>query len=237
MKRHSVSDIRSLNQQLPLGLTAPQTFTCVVICFISSLRFYTVLIIQLYTLNRRCNWILCKCNSEDYADLLWVSIPPLSSGASKWINPCSVFPCSPVPALLEITKLWSWFSPDLQCRNKIMANCEEWSMMCCIIWIVDLIIALVVSTQGQQKKPSPPLEYDPFFFYFKCFSRESELIHVKLLCFKGPLQIKRQGFEIWIFSFLRHFLSYTWNNLWYTKCFVSSPLFAYQVLVPSPGKS
>jgi hypothetical protein len=49
---HSVSDTGSLNQQLPRELTAPQNFTCVVICFVSSLRFYTALIIQLYTLSK-----------------------------------------------------------------------------------------------------------------------------------------------------------------------------------------
>jgi hypothetical protein len=74
---------------------------------------------------------MCKCNSEDYADLLWVSILPLSSGAGKRINPCSVFPCSPVPALLKITELGSRFSPDLQDRKKLQqtVRADRWDGM------------------------------------------------------------------------------------------------------------
>jgi len=172
-------------------LAAPQNFTCVVICFVSSLR---ALIIQLYTIKiEGANGILCKCNSKDYADLLWVSIPPLSLGAGKRINPCSVFPCSPVPALLEITKLRSWFSPDLQGRNNVVANCEDWSingmqiLMRCI-WIARADYCAVIVNWREIKKIAPLL--------FHVFSRKNKLI-----------QVKWQGFEIWIFSFHRHFSS------------------------------
>uniref|UniRef100_A0A0A9FAQ9 Uncharacterized protein n=1 Tax=Arundo donax TaxID=35708 RepID=A0A0A9FAQ9_ARUDO len=45
------------------------------------------------------------CNYGDYVNLLLDSVPSFSSGAGKRINPCSVFPCSPVPTPLKITKL------------------------------------------------------------------------------------------------------------------------------------
>ena len=189
---HSVSDTGSLNQQLPLGTRCPAKFHVCGHLFRFVLASVDYSIIHSMKIEG-ANGILCKCNSKDYADLLWVSIPPLSLGAGKRINPCSVFPCSPVPALLEITKLRSWFSPDLQGRNNVVANCEDWSingmqiLMRCV-WIARADYCAVIVNWREIKKIGPLL--------FHVFSRKNKLI-----------QVKWQGFEIWIFSFHRHFSS------------------------------
>jgi hypothetical protein len=162
---------------------------------------------QVYIRNQWSKWdIDILCNYMKTANLLWVSIPPFPSRASKWIDPRFVFPCSTVPALLEITKLRSWFSPDLPgweqnydnlCHNQLMTRKLQ-------------LILLSFFTQG------------------KCrFYRWSGTVAV---FFPWALrsQIPTAFSPSWGMSW--HLI-----RCIAAKWFVSSPLFACRGLLPSPG--